>query len=1246
MATSVHRALTGLTLGLFSLLPVVAVAAISSTPNTTITLPAGLPTNAVPFGAIVSTAGDINGDGFSDLVVATPEETGGGTVRVYLASNTGSGIPTTPSWTASSDQSNPPFGPYFGASLAVGDVNGDGFADLVVGAPQYDYSGAGGTHTGRIFVYFGSATFLSRALGTPGNADWSAQANGDFLDDFGISVAVGDLNGDLLDDIVVGAPGRETTGVVFVWLGNTPSQWIGRPPGDPINVWTAHGTGATAGTSTSRFGESVAASGDVNGDGIYDLVVGAPTYSSGQSAEGMFALYLGGSRYEIQNNSTFLSETLDNANARVQSNVANTRLGVRISIAGDVNADGFADVLASARGSLTSSSPPQNVLLFSGAPGTSPAISQVWSSFSVGDSTIIGASAGDVNGDGVADIVIGGTILLATVDVVLGRPGMAPAGVFQTLTTLPPISLFGEVATAGDVNGDGFSDLALIGLDGSATPFSHPVFVFHSKGNPTATTALLSVFGDTEPSPENDSAFGFGATSAGDVNADGFSDFILGQPSSASGAGRFAVVMGGPCVSGACPQTLTAPTSWIGTQSGAGLGSGVAGGGDFNGDGFADVAVGAPGFDILHPGHVFFVDQGLVEIFNGSGTGLGSTVDLSLGGPDGEGGRFGAAVANAGDVNGDGLADLLVSAPAVANGAIPDAGRVYLYLGKLGGISQTPAWSHSGTVASGHFGVHLAGACDVNNDGRSDVVIAATSAGAAGVPTAFVFTGQQNGLSATPFATLPGAEPGDDNAISVACGDTNGDLLADVVMGEPEFSGLQGRVRVFEGAEPLSLGNAAVTITGGGGTRFGSGVGAGGDVDGDGIGDVVVGEQWFAGFSGRAHVFLGAKPGHLSGTAASILPNPSGGRADFGRDVAINLDFNGDGFADVLVGAFTTEHGALPFAGAVNVFAGGGQAGLARKARMQHIIGNAPIALLDAPTAVENPGFRVQSLLRTAAGRTFVREEVETKFAAAPFNGQGIVTSLQAFDSGTGGVDTGISAHCSLFSSSPCRWRARVRTGNPYFPRTPWISPPGNSPTENDVQNFFDIDADGVPDLADLCVVIANPTQSNQDSDLFGDACDNCPTVGNDGQQDGDSDGVGDACDSCVSIANPRVAPDTTTYLANNQWATLTGDQRDDDHDGYGNRCDAKFSGAGLVGNTDVGEVRAANNKARSLDQCGPSGARPCAIYDLNEVDALIGAGDTGIARLLANKLPGPKCPTCPLTCVAGTAGTCGAVPP
>jgi len=158
------------------------------------------------------------------------------------------------------------------------------------------------------------------------------------------------------------------------------------------------------------------------------------------------------------------------------------------------------------------------------------------------------------------------------------------------------------------------------------------------------------------------------------------------------------------------------------------------------------------------------------------------------------------------------------------------------------------------------------------------------------------------------------------------------------------------------------------------------------------------------------------------------------------------------------------------------------------------------------------------------------------------------------------------------------------------------------------------------------------------DGDGFPDGLDNCPTVANADQADADFDGVGDACDNCVNVANPRVSAD---YLALNPWATLTGGQRDDDHDGFGNRCDAKVGAAGVVNSADLGQFRASLGKSRTAHLCGTSGTLSCAEFDIDENGGVINAGDLGVFRTLNGKLPGPKCPTCPLTCTAGTAGSC-----
>ena len=168
----------------------------------------------------------------------------------------------------------------------------------------------------------------------------------------------------------------------------------------------------------------------------------------------------------------------------------------------------------------------------------------------------------------------------------------------------------------------------------------------------------------------------------------------------------------------------------------------------------------------------------------------------------------------------------------------------------------------------------------------------------------------------------------------------------------------------------------------------------------------------------------------------------------------------------------------------------------------------------------------------------------------------------------------------------------------------------------------------------------ASAPGTDGDGDGWPDVVDSCPSLANRDQADADGDGVGDACDNCTEFPNPRVSRD---YLRSNPWATLTGGQRDDDHDGYGNVCDASFPprSGDLVGSLDQIAFRASNAHVRSADNCGSSQTEPCAAFDLDEQGVFISAADLARFRELFGKVPGPKCASCPLACVAGPAGSC-----
>ena len=178
-------------------------------------------------------------------------------------------------WMTSADRAAACYGT---AVATAGDVNGDGYDDVIVGAPGYN-NGAG--EEGAVFVYHGSAAGLSTI------ANWRAVANRANAA-FGFSVATaGDVNGDGYDDILVGAPGPETD-----------EQGRGR-----VSVYhgSASGLSTTANWRAERnqahavFGTSVASAGDVNGDGYRELVIGAPWFdAAGNDESGAAVVYPGG----------------------------------------------------------------------------------------------------------------------------------------------------------------------------------------------------------------------------------------------------------------------------------------------------------------------------------------------------------------------------------------------------------------------------------------------------------------------------------------------------------------------------------------------------------------------------------------------------------------------------------------------------------------------------------------------------------------------------------------------------------------------------------------------------------------------------------------------------------------------------------------------------------------------------------------------------------------------------------------
>lgn len=377
------------------------------------------------------------------------------------------------------------------------------------------------------------------------------------------------------------------------------------------------------------------------------------------------------------------------------------------------------------------------------------------------------ASTGDIDGDGRVDLVIGAEGVVGPGDGTnIGSAYVYFGGPFGN--NLPDLIVHGgtsgdgfgsSVSSAGDVTGDGNADL-IIGARRAGLLSRGRVFLYF--GGPSLDE--FSDFAINAPS----SAGNFGASVTGlDINGDGLSDVIVGAPGFDGPTNNVGHVYVFLRLQGTPSVTLSgsAPVDHFGGAVGSA--------GDFNGDGYPDLAVGAP----LHGG------TGRVWLYYG-GPGFDATPDLVLNG-EGSGDQFGTAVASVGDVNGDGHDDLLVSAP-FNDAAGPDAGRAYLYFGGPG-ADAVPDLVLSGFQSHENLGQSVASAGDMNTDGNLDFILGAPSPGVGDLPggegRAYVYFGGPP-LDATPDLILNGEHPGDQFGAAVASvGDFSFDGGEDVLVG-------------------------------------------------------------------------------------------------------------------------------------------------------------------------------------------------------------------------------------------------------------------------------------------------------------------------------------------------------------------------------------------------------------------------------------------------------------------------------
>jgi FG-GAP repeat len=415
--------------------------------------------------------------------------------------------------------------------------------------------------------------------------------------------------------------------------------------------------------------------------------------------------------------------------------------------------------------------------------------------------------AGDFNRDGFADLAVGvpgegiggaQNEIAGAVNVLYGAgSGLSGTGgqLFSQVGGMVEFrDRFGSAQAAGDFNGDGFADLAAgasgedVGSVGDAGAVS---VLYGSAGGLTTSGGRL--FTQLGSAPEIQDWFGW-ALAAGDFNRDGFADLAVGAPYETVGsvfaAGAVSVLYGssaGLTTSGGRLFTQLGGTAGGGGQLGWAL---VAA--DFNRDGFADLAAGAPGQSVSGVGAA-----GAVNVLPGSVGGLtttGGRLLRQVGGTVESGDQFGAALA-AGDFNRDGFADLAAGAPSEKVGSTVDAGAISVLAGSAGGLTATGGRLFTqvgGTVERFDiFGFALS-AGDFNHDGFADLAAAAPLEDVGTVADAgalSVLPGSATGLTtsgARLFTQVAGTvEAGDEFGEQLASGDFNHDGFADLAAAAP-----------------------------------------------------------------------------------------------------------------------------------------------------------------------------------------------------------------------------------------------------------------------------------------------------------------------------------------------------------------------------------------------------------------------------------------------------------------------------
>jgi len=417
-----------------------------------------------------------------------------------------------------------------GVTYIKGDYNGDGYQDIIVGANEDD---DGGWDAGCAYIFFGHSNWISSIDASNADVKLLGEDNGN---EFGWSVSsAGDVNNDGLDDVIVGAwrddDGGSDSGCAFIFFGR--QNWNSSIDASNADVKLI------GGNSYDYFGWGVSSAGDVNNDSYDDVIVGAYCDDDGGTDSGCAFIFFGSSNWNS-------SIDVSNADVKLIGADINDHFGCSVSSIGDVNKDGYDDAIVGANLDNDGGSDSGCAFIFFGK--------QNWNSS-------IDASDADVK--------------------LIGENSSNYFGIC--------------VASAGDVNNDGYEDV-LVGanLDDDGGSNSGCAFVFFGKQNWNsiidASNADVKLIGE-----DTNDEFGISVSSASDVNNDGYDDVIVGanQDDDGGGGSGCAFIFFGRQNWNSSIDASNAEVKLIGEDASDIFGSSVSSAGDVNNDGYDEIIVGA-----------------------------------------------------------------------------------------------------------------------------------------------------------------------------------------------------------------------------------------------------------------------------------------------------------------------------------------------------------------------------------------------------------------------------------------------------------------------------------------------------------------------------------------------------------------------------------------------------------------------------------------------------------------------------